>query len=79
LGRGALRRGKLVKATHRGTANLDAIPYSQVCDHYRDWMRKLDIVMRQTHRAGEKMFLDFAGESVPIRNRASGEIEDAYV
>jgi len=33
--------------------------------------------MRQTHRAGEKMFVGFASETVPIRDRASGEIEEA--
>ena len=40
-------------------------------------VRKLDVVMRQTHRAGEKMFVDFAGETVPIVDPASGEIEHA--
>jgi transposase len=35
--------------------------------------------MRQTHRAGEKMFVDFAGETMPIVDPASGEIEHAYV
>jgi transposase len=35
--------------------------------------------MRQTHRAGEKMFVDFAGETVPIVDPGSGEIEHAYV
>jgi transposase len=36
-------------------------------------------MMRQTHRAGEKMFVDFAGETVPIVDPVSGEIEHAYV
>jgi transposase len=60
-------------------ANPDGIQYSQFCAHYREWVRKLDVVMRQTHRAGEKMFVDFAGETVPIVDPASGEIEHAYV
>ena len=60
-------------------ANPDGIQYSQFCAHYREWVRKLDVVMRQTHRAGEKMFVDFAGETVPIVDPGSGEIEHAYV
>lgn len=32
--------------------------YSWFCDHYRAWQRKLDVVMRQEHRVGEKLFVD---------------------
>jgi len=60
-------------------ANPDGVQYSQFCAYYREWVRKLDVVMRQTHRAGEKMFVDFAGQTVPIRDRTSGEIKEAYV
>lgn len=60
-------------------ANPDGIQYSQFCAHYREWVRKLDVVMRQTHRAVKKMFVDFAGETVPIVDPVSGEIEHAYV
>ncbi|MDD2201354.1 MAG: IS21 family transposase [Firmicutes bacterium] len=59
--------------------NPDGVQYSQFCAYYREWVRKLDVVMRQTHRAGEKMFVDFAGQTVPIRDRTSGEIKEAYV
>lgn len=60
-------------------ANPDGIQYSQFCAHYRGRVRKLDSVMRQTHRAGGKMFVDFAGETVPIVDPVSGKIEYAYV
>jgi transposase len=60
-------------------ANPDGIQHNQFCARYREWVQKLDIVMRQTHLAGEKMFIDFAGDTVPIVDPASGEIEDAYV
>ena len=60
-------------------ANPDGIQYSQFCTHYREWVHKLDIVMWQTHRASEKMFIDFAGDAVPIIDPASGEIQNAYV
>jgi len=32
--------------------------YSWFCDHYRAWQGKLDVVMRQEHRVGEKLFVD---------------------
>ncbi len=39
--------------------------YSWFCEHYRAWQGKLDMVMRQDHRAGEKLFVDYAGHTVP--------------
>jgi len=51
--------------------------YSQFCERYRRWQRHLDVVMRQEHRAGEKMFIDFAGQTVPIVDRATGVITEA--
>jgi len=53
--------------------------YSRFCDRYRRWSATLDVVMRQTHRAGEKMFVDFAGQTVPVVDRATGEIRQAQV
>jgi hypothetical protein len=40
--------------------------YSQFCLVYRRWQRHLDAVMRQEHRAGEKLLVDFAGRTLPI-------------
>lgn len=40
------------------TAHPDGYQYSWFCDHYRTWQGKLDMVMRQDHRAGEKLFVD---------------------
>jgi len=34
--------------------------YSRFCDLYRRWLKKLDLVLRQEHRAGEKLFVDYA-------------------
>ena len=44
----------------------DGYSYSQFCHHYRGWQRHLDLVMRQEHRAGEKLFVDFPGQRLPI-------------
>jgi transposase len=41
---------------------------------YNRWRGKLDLVMRQEHRAGEKLFVDYAGQTVPIVNRRTGKI-----
>ena len=48
--------------------------YSWFCDLYRAWHGKIDLVMRQDHRAGEKLFVDYAGQTVPIVDRRTGEI-----
>ncbi|MDD2497108.1 MAG: hypothetical protein PHY90_03080 [Desulfitobacteriaceae bacterium] len=46
---------------------------------YREWSRTLDVSMRQTHRAGEKLFVDWAGQTVPIVNKETGETRPAYI
>ena len=52
----------------------DGLGYSQFCHHYQAWRRHVDVVMRQRHRAGEKTFVDFAGQRIPIYDRATGEV-----
>ena len=47
--------------------------YSWFCDLYRDWRRQLDVVLRQEHRAGEKMFVDHAGQTVGVTDAKTGE------
>jgi len=53
--------------------------YSWFCEHYRKWRGKLDVVMRQDHRAGEKLFVDYAGQTAPVVDKASGEIREAQI
>lgn len=53
--------------------------YSQFCDLYRRWRGKLDVVLRQPHRAGEKMFVDWAGQSIPISDRSTGQSRPAWL
>ena len=60
-------------------ANPEGYGYSRFCDLYRRWLKKLDLVLRQEHRAGEKMFVDYAGATIPIHNPASGEVHAAAV
>ena len=55
----------------------DGFQYSWFCKAYRAWAGKLDVVMRQHHRAGDKLFVDYAGQTLPIVNRHSGEVHEA--
>jgi transposase len=55
-----------------------ATSYSWFCERYEAW-RALDVVMRQDHRAGEKLFVDYAGQTVEVVDRASGEIREAQI
>ena len=51
----------------------DGYQYTQFCDLYRRWQRHLDVVMRGEHRAGEKLFVDYPGQTLPIVDPATGE------
>ena len=61
------------------TAHPDGLRYSWFCQSYRLWSGKLNLVMRQEHRAGEKLFVDYAGQTVPVTERATGEIRQAQI
>ena len=60
-------------------ANPDGYQYSQFCNLYRQWVKKLDLTLRQEHRAGEKLFIDYAGQTVSIVDPKTGEITEAQV
>ena len=62
------------KATHR-----QGYQYTWFCQQYRAWVAHTDVVMRQTHRAGEKVFVDYAVPAVPIVDRTTGELRQAQV
>ena len=53
--------------------------YSQFAYHYRQWRAQLDVVMRQTHTAGEKLFVDYAGQTASVIDRHSGEVRQAEI
>ena len=55
------------------------LQYSQFCERYRVWRGRIDVVMRQTHRAGEKLFVDYAGQCVPVVDRITGELRNAQI
>jgi len=57
----------------------DGYQYSWFCHSYRDWTARLDVVMRHEHRAGEKLFVDYAGQTVDVVDSTTGEICKAQV
>lgn len=59
--------------------HAEGYQYSWFCEQYREWQGKLDVVMRQDHRAGEKLFVDYAGQTVPIIDRTTGELHPAQI
>jgi transposase len=52
--------------------NPDGYRYSRYCYLYQRWRSKLDVVLRQEHTAGEKMFVDWAGATIPVYDRHTG-------
>lgn len=59
--------------------NPDGYQYSRFCERYHHWRQLLDIPMRQVHRAGEKVFVDWAGLTVKVADPQTGEVREAYV
>lgn len=57
----------------------DGLSYSYFCDLYRKFTKTVDISMRQIHKAGEKMFVDYCGKTVEIFDAVTGEIRIAQV
>jgi len=57
----------------------DGYRYSRFCELYQRWRRKQQVVLRQEHRAGEKLFVDYAGRTIPVQDPDTGEIRQAQL
>lgn len=58
----------------------DGYRYSRFCELYRAWEGKLSVTMRQAHAGGDKLFVDYAGDTVPvIIDRLTGEVRTAQI
>jgi transposase len=54
--------------------------YSRFCELYRIFEDRLPVTMRQNHAAGEKLFVDYAGDGVPVViDRLTGEMRKAQI
>lgn len=60
-------------------ANAQGYGYSRFCDLYREWSRSRKITLRQQHHPGEKLFVDYAGATIPIHNSNTGEVHQAAI
>ena len=54
-------------------------PYSSFCAHYRRWVVRLAVSLRQRHAPGEKLFIDYTGPTVPISDPITGEVRQAAI
>lgn len=61
------------------TAHPDGCQYSQFCELYRRFEKTLQVSLRQSHKAGEKCFLDYAGPTIPFIDPETGEVCQAYL
>ncbi|HTW28416.1 MAG TPA: IS21 family transposase [Acetobacteraceae bacterium] len=60
-------------------AEPDGYGYSRWCELYRTWEGRLSPTMRQAHPAGERMFVDYAGQTVELYDGRTGEVRQAQV
>jgi transposase len=51
-----------------------ALRYTQFCEHYGRFEQRTDVRMRFEYPAGERAFIDYAGPTVPVYDRATGEV-----
>jgi len=53
--------------------------YSRFCELYGQWRGRLDLSLRQHHRAGEKLFVDYCGQTVPVHDPMTGDSRSAEI
>jgi transposase len=58
-------------------SNPEGYQYSQFCLRYRHWEKTLDVSLRQDYKAGEKVFIDYAGDTIPIHDPVTGAVTPA--
>lgn len=59
--------------------NSDGYGYSQFCYHFKNWQKNCNIYMHQDHKAGDKIFVDFAGKKLQIKELNTWNIKDVEV
>jgi transposase len=53
--------------------------YSQFCERFNQWKKTLQLSLRQEHKAGEKLFIDYAGPTMSVIDVETGEIKEAQL
>ena len=57
----------------------DGLGYSRFCELYKEFAKTVEVSMRQVHKAGDKMFVDYGGKTVEIVDRKTGEVKQAQI
>jgi transposase len=57
----------------------DGYGYSRFCDLYAAWRGRLSPTMRQSHPLGERLFVDYAGQTVEVIDASTGEVRAAQI
>ncbi|NIR43619.1 MAG: IS21 family transposase [Gemmatimonadetes bacterium] len=70
---------QLLWLEYRATHPEDGYGYSRFCELYRAWRETVDVVCRQPYQAGEKAFVDYAGQTVEVTDRDTGQVWQAPV
>jgi len=70
---------QLLWMEYKAQAGELAMGYSRFCRCYREWKKTRRLSMRQEHRAGEKLFIDFCGPTVPVTNPDTGEVRRVVI
>lgn len=52
----------------------DGYRYTQFCRYFNDWLAKVNPTMHRTHKVGDKLFVDYAGEKLSYINKKTGEV-----
>jgi transposase len=60
-------------------AHPEGYGYSRFCELYQQWRQHPDVVLRQEHKAGEKLFVDYAGATIPISDPKGGPERPASI
>jgi transposase len=64
---------------YESTHKKSAYRYAQFCAKYREWLQRQKPSMRQIHRAGEKLFIDYCGPTIEIIDPTTGEVRSASI
>ena len=70
---------QLLWSEYAEAAGAQAYRYSQFCERYRQWVKRQKRSLRQVHRAGEKLFIDYCGPTMAVIDASSGEQRSAQI
>ena len=77
LGRKAVTRWLLWQEYR--LSDPEGLSYSQFCARYRLWRKVQDVVLRQEHAPGDKLFVDYAGMTMPVIDATTGEVREVQI